>query len=429
MSNGGHADVVSAERGDGGESRHPRFPALDPEPPPSARYRRLARSVAVTIVALAVVLGLARLTFYLLGNHGQAPPASSTRSIPVRPASDAPAGTIVSLTSGQYLAVSDLRGDRPTELSSLGKMVPAPDPTLDNRYLVTPFAQLITFTAQGHPVVTQMKDVNAGYWDPVASEPLADHDQEAVLYSNGAGINSGNNPIEISSLATGVAYSPWQADNVAGDPQMAGIFASVAAPFQASSNPTNSYPDASVQLLDFNRPRVVLASAAELDADVRLAATTRALFFPYPSPNGDLVAIVVQPITQPGESFGQEGGGVVVLTRTGREVASFGAAGGLISPAWSLSGTSLAIAANSGHGTVLRIWETGGVSSSQSFPPSEGNQYGDCIWSPDGAWILCAESGAKGTAGQNWVVASVSGGPMVVTHGPGLPLAWLGEAH
>jgi hypothetical protein len=142
---------VSDERGGGGESRRPRFLVLDPEPPPAARYQRIARSAAVTAVALALVVGLASLTSYLLSNHGHAPAAGPKPSVPVREASAAPPGRILSLTGTQYLALSDLRGDRAAQLTSLGRFSPAPAPTLDDRFIVSPYAQLIEFSARGRP--------------------------------------------------------------------------------------------------------------------------------------------------------------------------------------------------------------------------------------------------------------------------------------
>jgi hypothetical protein len=376
-------------------------------------------------VAVAAVLGLTRLTVHLLSGNGHPPTASPKSHVRALEASEAPPGRILSITQGQFLAISDLRGHRPTQLSSLGKFSPAPAPTLDNRYLVTPYDQLIAFSAQGRPAVTPMSNFNqnyfSGYWSTVSAEPLADHDHDVVL--NSGGYNSGNNPVGISSLTTGKVYSPWQADDAAGDPRAAGIFASVAAPLHATSNPGNSFPDASVQLLDLGRPRVVLASAAQLNRDVQLPASTPTLFFPYPSPDGNTVAIVVRPITAPGAS--SDSGGVVVVTRTGRKLASFGG-GGVISPAWSPASTSLAFTASSGAGSVLHVWNSSGPSAAQDIPNAVGKLYSDCVWSPAGAWILCAAPGAN-DAGQNWVVAAASGGPLVVTHGPGFPIAWLGE--
>ena len=109
-------------------------------------------------MAVAAVLGLTRLTTYLLSSSGHASVASPKSSVPAREASDAPPGRILSLTGTEYLAVSDLRGDRPTQLSSLGKFSPSPEPTLDSRYIVTPFAQLITFSLRGQPSVRRGVD-------------------------------------------------------------------------------------------------------------------------------------------------------------------------------------------------------------------------------------------------------------------------------
>lgn len=414
---------MTAERGGQGEAR-PRFPALDPEPPPAARYRRVMLGTGVTVVLLVAVLGLARLTSYLLSHRGHAHAVAThpSASVRTRTASAAPVATIVSFTPNQYLAVSDLRETRPTILSSLGQMISLPSETVDNRYLVTPDADVISFTGQGHPLIVPMKDVNPDNWSTVGSEPLADHDRYAVLDFNAGTPGQGNSPVEISSLATGTAYTPWQVDDAAGDPQAIGVFASVAAPLQPTSHPTNTFPDASVKLLDVGRPPVLLATAAQLNGDVRLGAGTPTSFFPYPSPSGALVAVAVQPDVQEGVSA--LAGGLVVLTRTGHVVASFPGAG---APAWSPSGTSLAFASGSKDGSVLHIWTTPGHLSSQAFPASAGNPYSDCIWSPSGAWILCAAYGPHDN-GQDWAVASAAGGPMVVTRGPGLPITWLGAA-
>lgn len=412
---------MTAERGGRGEAR-PRFPALDPEPPPAARYRRVALGAGVTVVVLAAVLGLTRLTSELVSHRGHTRAAATQRSVLSRSASAAPVATIVSFTPDQYLAVSDLRESRSTILSSLGQMISLPSETVDNRYLVTPEADMVTFTGQGHPLVAPMKDVDPDEWSTVGSEPLADHDRYAVLDFNAGTPEEGDSSIEVSSLATGTAYSPWSADAVAGDPQAIGVFASMSAPLQATTHPTNTLPDGSVQLLDLGRRSVVLATADQLNGDVKLASGTPTSFFPYPSPSGAMVAVVVQPDAPQGVSALPSG--VVVLTRTGHEVASFP---GASAPAWSPSGTSLAVASGGKGGAVLHLWTTRGHLSSQAFPASGGNPYSDCIWSPSGAWILCAASGPH-DSGQDWAVASAAGGPMVVTRGPGLPITWLGAA-
>jgi WD40-like Beta Propeller Repeat len=408
--------VVSVQRGGGGEARRPRFPALDPEPPPSARYKRVARNAAITAVALVAVLGLARGTAYLVTSHGHPHAAAKSAAGSAHEASAAPPAKIVALNQMQDVALSNLRGGPATTLSSLGQMTASPTATLDNRYVVNPYAEVITFSAQGRPAVTPMKGVNANQWIPASIEPLAGHDRYAVLLNDGVGWTETSDPISVSSLATGATVSLGQGDNVAGDPAAAGAFASVAAPIQATANPgaANVFPDGKVVLRDAGRPQVLLATIAQLNSDLHLPADTQAALFPYPDPSGGMVAAAVQP------TDGADGG-IVILTRTGHEVTEM--SGG--SPSWSPSGRSLAFVASDAQGSALDIWSTDGQRTSQKFPASGGSPYTDCLWSPDGAWILCAVGGAHAT-GEDWVVASASGGPMVVTRGPGFPIAWLG---
>jgi hypothetical protein len=371
----------------------------------------------VTAVALVAAAGLAQLTTYLVTSHGHGHAVAKSAGSAFY-ASAAPPAKIISLTQSQEMALSSLRGGPATTLSSLGQMTQSPTVTLDNRYIVNPYADVITFNAQGRPAVTPMKNVDPNQWIPASTEPLADHDQDAVLLNNIVGWTETSNPISVSSLATGNTISVGLGDHVAGDPAAAGVFTSVAALVQPTANPgaSNLFPDAKIVLLDVGRPQVRLATTAQLLSDVHLPAGTQAVLTPYPDPSGDMVAVAVQPTS--GAS-----GGVVVLTRTGDEVTAMSGA----SPSWSPSGKSLAIVASDAQQSVLHIWSTDGQTTAQKFPASGGNPYTDCLWSPDGAWILCAVGGAHPT-GEDWVVASASGGQMVVTRGPGFPIAWLGES-
>jgi hypothetical protein len=409
--------VVSVQRGGGGEARRRRFPALDPEPPPSARYKRVARNAGITAVALVAMLGLARGTAYLVTRHGHPRAAARSAAGSAHEASAAPPAKIVALNQMQDVALSNLRGGPATTLSSLGQMTASPTVTLDNRYIVNPYAEVITFSAQGLPAVMPMKGVNANQWIPARIEPLAGHDRYAVLLNDGVGWTETSDPISVSSLATGATVALGQGDNVAGDPAAAGAFASIAAPIEATANPgaADVFPDGKVVLRDAGRPQVLLATIAQLNGDLHLPADTQAELVPYPDPSGSMVAVAVQPTDD-------ARGGIVILTRTGHEVATMSGA----APSWSPSGKSLAFVASDGQRSALGIWSTDGQRTSQKFPASGGSPYTDCLWSPDDAWILCAAGGEHAT-GENWVVASASGGPMVVTRGPGFPIAWLGD--
>ncbi len=150
---------------DGGspiESGRPRFPALDPEPPPSARRRRVAVRLAVTAVVLAVLAGGG----YLVGPGHHAATATARKSISARYLSAAPVARIVSITPKDYLALSDLREGRATLLKKLGPMTSTPVPSLDERYLVTPYGHLIALTGPGSPGVAHSKISFNGYQEP-----------------------------------------------------------------------------------------------------------------------------------------------------------------------------------------------------------------------------------------------------------------------
>jgi hypothetical protein len=262
--------------------------------------------------------------------------------------------------------------------------------------------------------------VDASTWSPAG---LADHDTYIALENyNTAASQADGNPLSITSLVTGKSRSLGVADEVSGDPAGAGVIASLPAPPVATSTPTvapsnGEWPDGSVVVRDAGKKDVLLGTAARLNGDAGLPASAQTDLFPQPDPAGDMIAIVVQPIA------GHLPAGVVVVTRTGRELFALSRAGRSVSVSWSPSGHSLAIVVQVPHGSVLHIWSSGEATAAQRFPAAA--DYGACVWSPDGAWILCAVTGEHSN-GEHWAVASARGGPMVVTNGPGYPISWLG---
>ena len=122
---------------------------------------------------------------------------------------------------------------------------------------------------------------------------------------------------------------------------------------------------------------------------------------------------------------GGPGGGLVILTRSGRTVAALPARAGTGpapgNPVWSPSGTSLAYLSTSSSGaSQLSVWSAGRPGVVSSALPALGGRYGACVWAPDAAAVLCPAAG-----GSQWVVARAAGGRPAVTRGPGLPVAWL----
>jgi hypothetical protein len=53
------------------------------------------------------------------------------------------------------------------------------------------------------------------------------------------------------------------------------------------------------------------------------------------------------------------------------------------------------------------------------------NDYGTCVWSQDGAWLLCAANGPSGLP-QHWDLLPYPHGPPIITAAaPGNPIIWL----
>jgi hypothetical protein len=407
-----------------------RFPALDPELTRSKMTQRRLRNAGVTAAAIVVLAGLGGLTTYLVtghGGHARRPAATRTAGQPepkTLPASAAPAGRVLSLTPNGALSLSDLRGHAPTLLTSLPQQVYVSS-TLDSRYFITSNGKLLSFGAHGHLTATRLAGVSQNGWNPASAEPLADHDHYVALeYYNSSNSPADGYPVSVRSLATGKARILGTADTMSADPAAIGVIAAEPAQPTVTSNPVASsqngeWPDGAVVLRDLGRKDVLLGTAARLNADVHLPASTPTYLFPVPDPAGDKIAIVVQP------QVTGRAAGVVVVSRTGRELYAAGDLGKYVAALWSPSGQSLALPAQLPHGSALHIWTVSGHTSVQQFPGHA--DYGSCSWSPDAAWILCAAGGPHST-GEQWVVASAAGKPMIVTKGPGYPVSWLGTS-
>lgn len=353
---------------------------------------------------------MAGLQLTVLRQHA---PAAHRKSVAARYLSAAPVARILSITPKLYLALSDLREGKATTLKSLGQMVYNPVASADLRYLASPFGQVIALTGPGAPALAHSKFSINEYQETPSTSAFADHDRYVVVLDSSSGFGSTDNPISVQALTTGRSQNLGVGDNVAGDPGGPGVFTSVAAAIRPTSQATQMFPDSRVQLRDAGQARVTLATIAQLDRDVRLPAGAQAALFPYPDPAGDKVAIVVEP------TAADQRAGVVVMTRTGHVITTFTGLSGLISPAWTQAGTSLAFA-TSGPAPTLHIWN-GAKTEVVNLPVGE---YGGCIWSPDNAWVLCPVVGPAAT-GENWVLSSASGSTVVRTSGPGFPIAWL----
>lgn len=374
--------------------------------PPSVRRRRRAKWAVVTAVTLAVVAVLADRTVFR--EHAQS--AQEARSARILRA--VPAAAILSIKPGGLLALSTIRDSHAKTLTALGQMTSPPIPGVDGRYLAAPYGEVLSFDTHNRPMIAHTKLTITQNMKPAQFGPFANHDQFAVLLDSPYGAPTTTYRISVESLATGKSLP---LGTVAGDPQSAGVFTSVASPISSAAAPTRIFPDSSVELRVAGKPSFLIAAAGQLNRDLRRPPGTPEALSPFPDPAGSKVAIEVQPASA------YQLGGIVLMTRTGHVITTFGGPIGAGYPAWSPSGNSLTFATAGSPGPRLHTWSAGGHAITEKLP-AIGN-YGACLWSPDGAWILCTL-----VYGRKWVITSASGGPMLVTQGPGYPLAWLGNA-
>jgi WD40-like Beta Propeller Repeat len=300
-------------------------------------------------------------------------------------------------------------------LGIVGQVVTA---SPDGRYLSLGNGQVAA--VRTGPVLAAYPTKVSVSWEKIAAWPdsFADHERQLVMLLTYGTNASATTPVVLTSLATGRSVSLGIGDQVAGDPQAAGAFLSVAAPPRPSATVTHVSPDARIELRDAGRPPVTLATAATLNHDLGQSQHLPVELIPYPDQSGGKVAVVVQP------AAGSQQAGIVVLNRAGRVVGTVPARLGVEgTPAWAPSGGSLAYSSNGSNGPELRVWKIGGQIVTRPLPVGDSS-YSWCIWSPNGASILCAAPGG-GTGSQNWAVTGAAGGAMAGVRGPGFPVTWL----
>jgi hypothetical protein len=360
--------------------------------------------VAVLGAAL-LIAGAIIAVAHSMGHHGRGATSLSGSTAPV-----------LTLSTSGILAVTNVDGSHQALLPALGRYnSEPPSVTLDGRYLVAANGTVIALDGRRLATVATHA-VPAAQQSPAYPDSLADHDQQLVLTAIGR--------VSLVSLATGHATSLGVADAVAGDPQQAGVFVSVAsgqpAPTSGSNPGQPLIPDGRVELRDSARPTMVLATAVSLNRALGYAPGEPVALAPYPNPAGDLVAISVTVATGTNTTEG-----VVTVDRSGR-VRSILPAG--LDPLageelnWSANGNALAYGAPGSGSSELVVWVPGSPPSARA-DPTPGDQPIRCLWSPTGTSILCETLLPGGTL--DWDVAGAGGGPVSAFPAPGPPLAWL----
>jgi hypothetical protein len=382
----------------------------------SRRRRRLAAAGAV-LFAVAVVVTVLVLR-----------PWSSPAGGPAagRLTAAADTGRVVALTGSQDLVVSRPDGTHTERFPALTQVGSDMTAAADNRYISLGDGRIVSTAGPRLAMAkTRIYPFVGGMQGVFGSWPFSDHDRQLLAIASGQDLYTDNRILEYS-LATGKSRSLGIADVASGDPQTPGAFVTVGSTKDTPANAVAAQqgkflPDSKAELrIPGKRPRL-LASAATLAHDAGLPAGSKVSLGPYPSTFGDMVAFSV-------EGAATRRTGIVILSRSGTLTAalppSVDADG---EPAWSPSGTTLAIPSSAQGGRhVLALWTAGHPVRTEPFPA--GIIYRTCIWSADGKRVLCAGTPQRANitaASTKWAIASVSGGPMTQVTGPGTPVAWL----
>ena len=407
-----------------------RFPALDPEPPPRRWYERAARFATVVAVAGAVAAGVV-FVVRVIGHSGR--PAA-----PIGPVTGTASrvGRVALVSTDGSVALSDVDGTHLTTLHSLRRY---PDQLLalsiDGRYLVASDGTIIAVQGggvsiqQAHAVVTtqQMEAM---------PDPLANRDQDLIVGpASSIGLAPWDpfqerifEPVHFAGTVSAIPFGTGKpvglgiADAAAGDPQQVGAFVSVPSGESphAAVNEGVPAPDARVELRDVGRPAVILATADSLNSALGQKPGGRVSLVPFPTPDGDRVAITVTDASEAGTSEG-----IVVLDRSGHVQYTLSAgsapeAGQAL--AWSPDGRSLAFMSQGSTSSDVVVWVPGQRPLIRADPTPDDVPI-RCLWAPDASAVLCATQPPDGSV--DWNVAGARGGPVVAITARGLPVAWL----
>jgi hypothetical protein len=385
--------------------QRPRFPALDPEPPPRP-WRRVGTALIVLLVA-----GLGSWLGY--NASGTAPPPHHRAAVSVSFVRGL-SGVILAETPGSYLSETDMQTRKVVVFKNLGQFSSNPDPAVsaDGKYLLdAAVGRLLSVSGPGHPqTVPNNLSFSPGAMGTFLADPWSDHDTGVVELSmptGNGGLQSTIPVAAIESVRTGRMVTLGPADSAAGDPQDEGAF--MAVPGRGKPNSYGVPPDASLALADAKVRHRVLATTGQLNRVLGVKLGTEESLVPIPNSQGSMVAVVVSSLT--GDSTG-----IVVLSRNGKLLGSLPGAGPSWA-AWSHSGRTLAFVGYSRGGPELSEWTVGTRSATTALHDSSRTGPTSCAWSPDDKAVVC-DGGPHG----NWLV--IRSGAESVTAGQGQPLLW-----
>jgi hypothetical protein len=389
----------------------PRFPALDPEPPPRRPWRIAALAL---IVALALAGGVSYAAFSPSGQHKH--PAASAA---ISRASDFD-GIVLAETNNNFLSLTDLRTGKEELLKGLGVFGenPAPVVSADHNFLIDPdTGKVISLSSELHPAV--VPNHLSFYPGTTASYPWSDHDSyivESTNPNNAIGL-SANLDATVQSVQTGNSIDLGAADNPVGDPQQAGAFFAVPAPGNLPAPGLNApAPDSQLVLADTGAATQVLATSGTLTDILGFTPGTAVTLVPLVNRQGTMVAVQVAAANQTSSPAG-----IVVLSRSGTVLGAEPIeGGGSAAVSWSGDGSMLAFVSAAKSGLELVQWKIAAKAITRT-PFPKRYLVGECFWSPDNSAVLCRPFPGQPTV--SWVV--VASGRAHVLAEQGLVLAWL----
>jgi hypothetical protein len=373
-------------------SQRPRFPALDPEPPPHP-WRRVGTPLIVLLAAgLGSWLGYNVSATAPRPHHKDAVSVSFVRGL---------AGVVLAETPGSLLSETDMQTGKGVVFKSFGQFSSNPDPAVsaDGKYLLdVAVGRLLSLSSLGHP-----QNV------PNVVE---------LSYPIGAGGLQSTIPVaQFESVSTGHTVSLGLAESAAGDPRQVGAF--IAVPSPGRPFPNGSQPDTKLVLTDKGSRSRLLATASQLSRAVGIKHGTAVTVTPIPNQQGSMVAVQVSAMSASGGGGTvASGGGIVLLSRNGRLLGSQPGAGGFLDWAgWSHSDKTLAFLGYGNGGSELTEWTIGTRSVTTALHDSTTQGPTACAWSPDDTSVIC-----DGGLGGNWLL--IRSGSESVTAGQGQPLLW-----
>ncbi|MBV8463646.1 MAG: PD40 domain-containing protein [Acidimicrobiales bacterium] len=329
------------------------------------------------------------------------------------------AGRIIAVSNDGALGASDPDGTHLTALSRWRAFGPGENPSViaspDSHYLATAAGTVMAVDPREVAVVDHPLSGPLGSNSAIVD--FTDGDRGVVVMTSDGGPAAAAQ-VWVVDLAHHHVTGLGSANEVAGDPSALGAFVTPVTALMPTEGPSPE-PNTQVELRDTGRPRIVLATAAELNDDVGQPPGELLNLTVFPDRQGDKVAVLLNPI-----NGGRTNSAMVVLGRSGNLLDVVDAAVGPIeytTPSWSPDDRSIAYTSMTEKGpAVIALQARAG--SRPRIAGAVPSEAGPCIWSPDGHWIAC--SSQQGSMFR-WLIVRASNMATYLMTGPGQALAWL----